>query len=195
MTETTAGLTPSQTVGPFLHIGLPWPDGPDVVPEGTPGAIVIAGRIVDGDGAPVPDALVETWQCDGDGRFDNPGFRGLGRCPTDADGRYRIRTVKPAAPGDDGDGARQAPHIDVSVFARGLLDRVVTRIYFADEPEANAADPVLSTVDAERRATLVAERVPDGTHRFDIRLRADGQAPPGAAPTSYADAETVFFDV
>jgi protocatechuate 3,4-dioxygenase alpha subunit len=188
---TRHGLTPSQTVGPFLHIGLPWPDGPDVVPDGAPGAIVIAGRIVDGEATPVPDALVETWQCDGDGRFDNPGFRGFGRCPTDADGRYRIRTLKPAAPGDG-----QAPHLDVSVFARGLLDRVVTRIYFADEPEANAADPVLSTVDSDRRATLLAEPAPGGTgYRFDIRLQGDGQAPPGAAATSYADAETVFFDV
>jgi protocatechuate 3,4-dioxygenase alpha subunit len=178
MTEATAGLTPSQTVGPFLHIGLPWPDGPDVVPDGTPGAIVIAGRIVDGDGAPVPDALVETWQCDGDGRFDNPDFRGLGRCPTDPNGRYRIRTVKPAAP-----DAEQAPHVDVSVFARGLLDRVVTRIYFADEPHANAADPVLSTVDADRRATLLAEPAVGGTgeYRFDVALQGT--------------AETVFFDV
>ena len=177
MTDRTGppGLTPSQTVGPFLHIGLPWPDGPDVVPDGAPGAIVIAGRIVDGDGAPVPDALLETWQCDGHGRFDNPDFRGLGRCATDADGRYRIRTVKPAAPDRE-----QAPHLDVSVFARGLLDRVVTRIYFADEPDANAADPVLSTVDAERRPTLLAEPA-EGGYRFDISLQGEQ--------------ETVFFDV
>jgi protocatechuate 3,4-dioxygenase alpha subunit len=172
-------LTPSQTVGPFLHIGLLWDDGPDVVPDGTPGAIVITGRVVDGDGAPVPDALVETWQCDPGGRFDNPDFRGLGRCPTDSDGRYRIRTVKPAAL-STGDGRRQAPHVDVSVFARGLLDRVVTRIYFGDEPAANAADPTLSTVDEARRGTLVAAPV-DGGYRFDIRLQG-------------AD-ETVFFDV
>jgi protocatechuate 3,4-dioxygenase alpha subunit len=178
-----ARLTPSQTVGPFLHIGLIWADGPDVVPDGTPGAVVIAGRILDGEGAPVPDALVETWQCDGDGRFDNPGFRGLGRCPTDADGGYRIRTVKPAALPDAlpaGEGGTEAPHIDVSVFARGLLDRVVTRIYFGDEPGANAADPTLSTVDPERRATLVAEPV-EGGYRFDIRLQGEH--------------ETVFFDV
>jgi protocatechuate 3,4-dioxygenase, alpha subunit len=181
MTEpvTALGLTPSQTVGPFLHIGLPWDDGPDVVPDGTPGSIVLSGRIVDGDGAPVPDALVETWQCDGDGRFAGPGFRGLGRCPTDAEGRYRIRTVKPA-PLPAGDGTVEAPHVNVSVFARGLLDRVVTRIYFVDETEANAADPVLSTVDVDRRATLVAGAV-DGGYEFDIRLRGPG--------------ETVFFDV
>jgi protocatechuate 3,4-dioxygenase alpha subunit len=176
---TEPALTPSQTVGPFLHIGLLWEDGPDVVPDGTAGAILIAGRIVDGDGAPVPDALVETWQCDGGGRFDNPGFRGFGRCPTGSDGRYRIRTVKPAAL-STGDGATEAPHLDVSVFARGLLDRVVTRIYFADEPDANAADPVLSTVDSDRRATLVAEPV-GGGYRFDIQLQGRN--------------ETVFFDV
>jgi protocatechuate 3,4-dioxygenase alpha subunit len=172
-------LTPSQTVGPFLHIGLPWDDGPDVVPDGTPDAILIEGRILDGDGSPVPDALVETWQCGVDGRFDNPGFRGFGRCPTDAGGRYRIRTLKPAAL-STGDGRTQAPHVDVSVFARGLLDRVVTRVYFADEPDANAADPVLSTVDFERRATLTAQPV-EGGYRFDVRLQGEN--------------ETVFFDV
>jgi protocatechuate 3,4-dioxygenase alpha subunit len=196
MTEPVAvqGLTPSQTVGPFLHIGLPWDDGPDVVPDGTPGAIVLSGRIVDGEEAPVPDALVETWQCDADGRFDDPGFRGLGRCPTDAEGRYRIRTVKPAAL-PAGDGSVEAPHVDVSVFARGLLDRVVTRIYFPDEPDANDADPVLSTVDADRRHTLVATLAEDG-YEFDIRLRGPRKAPPGDAATGYAAAgETVFFDV
>jgi protocatechuate 3,4-dioxygenase alpha subunit len=172
-------LTPSQTVGPFLHIGLLWDDGPDVVPDGAPDAIVITGRVVDGDGAPVPDALVETWQCDAGGRFDNPDFRGLGRCPTDSDGRYRIRTVRPAALSTD-DGRRQAPHVDVSVFARGLLDRVVTRIYLGDVPTANAADPTLSTVDEARRGTLVAAPV-DGGYRFDIRLQGGN--------------ETVFFDV
>jgi protocatechuate 3,4-dioxygenase alpha subunit len=195
MTEPVAmhGLTPSQTVGPFLHIGLPWGDGPDVVPDGTPGAIVLSGQIVDGEGAPVPDALLETWQCDADGRFDNPGFRGLGRCPTDAQGRYRIRTVKPAAL-PVGNGTVEAPHVNVSVFARGLLDRVVTRIYFADEPHANAADPVLSAVDADRRGTLVAATAEDG-YKFDIRLQGPREVPPDAAPTNYAAAETVFFDV
>jgi len=97
-------ITPSQTVGPFFALGMPCPDA---VPDG----VWLRGRVLDGAADPVPDALVETWQCDGDGRFDNPGFRGLGRCATDADGRYRIRTVKPATP--DGE---QAPHVDVSVF-------------------------------------------------------------------------------
>jgi protocatechuate 3,4-dioxygenase alpha subunit len=184
-------LTPSQTVGPFLHIALPWPDGPDVVPEGTPGAIRIAGRIVDGAGEPVGDALVETWQADPEGRFVHPddprgdsparaeGFRGFGRCPTDADGSYEIRTLLPGAlPAPDGE--QEAPHLDVSVFARGLLDRLVTRVYFPDEP-ANDGDPVLRAVPADRRATLVAEQVDDSTYRFDIVLQGAG--------------ETVFFDV
>jgi protocatechuate 3,4-dioxygenase alpha subunit len=181
-------LTPSQTVGPFLHIGLPWDDGPSVVPEGQPGAVVIAGTVRDGEGAPVPDALVETWQADPAGRFTHPDdprgpgtgdFRGFGRCATDADGRYWIRTVKPG-PLPTPDGGTEAPHLDVTVLARGLLDRVVTRIYFPDEEAANAADPVLSTVDESRRGTLVATAT-DGGYRFDIRLQGSG--------------ETVFFDV
>jgi protocatechuate 3,4-dioxygenase, alpha subunit len=192
----TLGITPSQTVGPFLAIGLPWPDGPDVVPPGTPGAITITGRVFDGAGAPVPDALVETWQADPDARFDHPddprgaatpgvaGFRGFGRSATAPDGSYHIVTLRPGAlPCPD--GRYEAPHLDVSLFARGLLDRVVTRIYFADEPAANAADPVLTAItDPARRATLMAVADPGqpGTvFRFDIRLQ-------GAH-------ETVFFDV
>ena len=147
-------LTPSQTVGPFLAIALPWPDGPTVVPADTPGAITITGRLLDGEGAPIPDGLIETWQADPDGRFDHPddprgavpaaaGFRGYGRCPTGPDGSYHIITLRPGAlPSPD--GGREAPHLDVTVLARGLLDRVVTRIDFADKAEANAADPVLS---------------------------------------------------
>ncbi len=190
------GITPSQTVGPFLAIGLPWPDGPSVVPPGAPGAITITGLVLDGAGAPVPDALVETWQADPDSRFDHPddprgavapaviGFRGFGRSATSTDGSYQIRTLRPGAlPGPA--GQTEAPHLDVSVFARGLLDRVVTRIYFPDEAEANDADPVLASIsDQERRATLIAIADParPGTgFRFDIRLQGDR--------------ETVFFDV
>ena len=170
-----AGPTPSQTVGPFLSLGLPWADGPAVVEAGTPGAIRIAGTVVDGAGEPVFDALVETWQADPDGRFDHPAspgpttFRGFGRCPTDGDGRWEIRTVKPGRV----DG--QAPHIDVSVFARGLLDRVVTRIYFPDEAAANADDPLLTSVPADRRATLVAVPAGPGELRFDVRLQGEGE--------------------
>jgi protocatechuate 3,4-dioxygenase alpha subunit len=188
------GITPSQTVGPFLAIGLPWPDGPFVVPPGSPGSIVIEGRVLDGAGQPVPDALVETWQADPDGRFNHPddprgpapatdGFRGFGRSATDSDGNYRIVTLRPG-PLPSPEGGTEAPHLDVSVFARGLLDRVVTRIYFADETEANAVDPVLASIaDPGRRATLIAVRPADGarqTFRFDIRLQGE--------------LETVFFD-
>ncbi|HEX4249552.1 MAG TPA: protocatechuate 3,4-dioxygenase subunit alpha [Pseudonocardia sp.] len=175
------GPTPSQTVGPYLAIGLPWPDGPDVVPPGTPGAFRIVGTVYDGHGDPVPDAMIETWQADPDGHFDHPddprraaGWRGFGRSATTDAGGYVINTVLPGAlPG-------QAPHVDVSVFARGLLDRVVTRIYFPDHAEAHAADPVLASVPEQRRATLLAVRTDDG-YRFDVHLQGPG--------------ETVFFDV
>jgi protocatechuate 3,4-dioxygenase alpha subunit len=186
-------ITPSQTVGPFFAMRLPWPDGPFVVPEGTPGAVTIAGRVYDGAGNPIPDALIETWQADPEGRFahqDDPrgasasgyrSFRGFGRCPTSPDGSYRIVTLKPG-PLPTPDGSIEAPHLDISVFARGLLDRVVTRMYFPDEQTANAADPVLSSIaEPSRRATLIAVPEPEGELRFDIRLQGER--------------ETVFFDL
>jgi protocatechuate 3,4-dioxygenase, alpha subunit len=176
--------TPSQTAGPFLHIGLLWDDGADVVPEGTPGAITLTGRVFDGAGQPLPDGLVETWQADPNGRFAHPadprgatdpsvpGFRGFGRCATDAEGRYAIRTVKPG-PLPTPEGGTEAPHVNVSVFARGLLSRVVTRVYFPDEAEANAADPVLTSIDDPAvRETLVA-RAEDGGYRLDIYLQGE----------------------
>ncbi|WP_460862813.1 protocatechuate 3,4-dioxygenase subunit alpha [Nocardiopsis coralliicola] len=181
--------TPSQTVGPYLHIGLPWPDGPYALAEDAPGGVWITGVLTDGAGAPVGDGLIETWQADPDGRFDHPddprgavqrpGFRGFARCATDAGGRFAVYTLKPGpVPSPHG---LQAPHIDVSVFARGMLHRTVTRIYFPEEAAANAADPVLSSIgDARARETLVAAAAPDG-YRFDIRLQGDG--------------ETVFFDI
>jgi protocatechuate 3,4-dioxygenase alpha subunit len=184
-------LTPSQTVGPFLSIALPWPDGPDVVPIDAPGMIRLSGAVYDGEGAPVPDALVETWQADADGRFAHPddprgtatprpdGFRGFGRCPTDASGVWFVRTVKPG-PLPSPEGPDEAPHIDISVFARGLLDRVVTRMYFPEDADAHDRDPVLSSVEPGRRATLVARRDAAGLS-FDIHLQGE--------------AETVFFDV
>jgi protocatechuate 3,4-dioxygenase, alpha subunit len=183
-------LTPSQTVGPYFSIGLTWEDGAFVVPEGTPGAFWIRGRVFDGNGEPVPDAMIETWQADPDGRYNHPDdprgaeagdFRGFARAGTDAEGRFGIHTVKPGpVPGPH--GTTQAPHLEVSVFARGLLNRVVTRIYFADEPGLNAVDRVLQSVPEERRATLLAEPVPDdGGYRFDIHLQGEG--------------ETVFFAV
>jgi protocatechuate 3,4-dioxygenase, alpha subunit len=190
--QTSQGLTPSQTVGPFLALVLPWADGPFVVPPDMPGSIVIQGRVLDGAGQPVPDALVETWQADPDGRFDHPDdprgpapaaarFRGFGRSATDPAGNYRVVTVRPGCLPCPG-GGTEAPHLDVSVFARGLLDRVVTRIYFPDEVDANGADPVLASIaDPVRKASLIAIDEADGRFRFDIRLQGDG--------------ETVFFDV
>ena len=176
-----SGPTPSQTVGPFFACGLTWMDAGDLVPPGSPGAVRLTGRVLDSDGAGVPDALVEIWQADASGRFADPGatgatgWTGFGRCPTDAEGRYRFTIVKP---GPVGDG--QAPHIDVSVFARGLLQRLVTRVYFPDETDANGVDPVLGSIDDPlARSTLVASRDPDGLC-FDIHLQGD--------------AETVFFD-
>jgi protocatechuate 3,4-dioxygenase alpha subunit len=182
--------TPSQTVGPYLAIGLPFEEGPFVVPDGTPGLIRISGTVYDGAGEPVPDNLIETWQADGDGRFADlhghggrselDGFRGFARVGfEDGDGSFEIVTVKPGRVPGPG-GGLQAPHIDVSVFARGLLHRCVTRIYFADEATANAADPILGAVPAERRDTLLAQATDNG-YRFDIRLQGPG--------------ETVFFDV
>jgi protocatechuate 3,4-dioxygenase alpha subunit len=152
----SAGLTPSQTVGPFFAIAFGAPEARFVVPEDAPGAIRISGRVFDGEGDPVPDALVETWQADG-----------FGRCPTDAEGRFEIVTVKPeAVPGAD--GSLQAPHLDVSVFARGLLQRAVTRIYFGDEQE----DRFLQSLPPDARGTLVAEPA-DGGYRFDVRLQGE----------------------
>ena len=178
--------TPSQTVGPYLSIGLPWPDGPYVVPAGTYGSIRIHGTVRDGVGEPIPDAMIETWQADPDGGFRHPDdprgeaageFRGFGRCPTDPQGDYEIITLLPGVLPGEG-GTTQARHIDVSVFARGLLHRVVTRIYFADQD--NSGDPVLAAVPADRRATLIAEKTADG-YRFDVRLQGEG--------------ETVFFEL
>jgi protocatechuate 3,4-dioxygenase, alpha subunit len=171
------GTTPSQTVGPFFSLGLRWEDGPFVVADGTAGAIRVGGRVFDGAGEPVPDALIETWQADAAGRFDHPddprgrapGFRGFGRCPTREDGSWEIVTLKPGpVPGLD--GAMQAPHLAVSLFARGLLNRVVTRIYFGDEAEANAADPVLALVEGDRRDTLIAAPA-EGGYAIDFHLQ------------------------
>ena len=181
--------TPSATVGPYLSIGLTWADGAYAVERGAAGAIWLRGTVFDSSGDAVPDAMVETWQADPDGRFDHPddprgarrypGFRGFGRSHTTGGG-YAICTLKPGRV-PDGEGGLQAPHVDVSVFARGILDRVVTRIYFADEPEANAEDPVLRSLpDDARRSTVIATPTDDG-YRLDIHLQGDS--------------ETVFFAV
>jgi protocatechuate 3,4-dioxygenase alpha subunit len=184
------GTTPSQTVGPYFAIGLPWDVGPHAVPDATTAAIRIYGTVYDGHGSPVPDHLIETWQADPSGRFADlhdhggpsqlEGFRGFARYGLeDGDGSYEIVTVKPGpVPGPD--ASIQAPHIDMSVFARGMLHRCVTRIYFADEEQANGSDPVLARVPAQRRHTLLAQPTAGG-YRFDIRLQGHE--------------ETVFFDL
>ena len=185
MTE-ALGLTPSQTVGPYLTLGLL--DGSPVtaaiVPPDDARAIVVRGRLLDGEGEPVPDGMIEFWQANEAGRYAHPadtrddvpledGFWGFGRSGTADGGWYEIVTVKPGqvpAP----DGRLQAPHIVVGVFARGLLKRLATRLYFPDEEEANAADPVLLELGESERATLVAQEE-NGGLRFDIRLQGEGQ--------------------
>jgi protocatechuate 3,4-dioxygenase, alpha subunit len=161
--------TPSQTVGPFFAIELPYGDGRYVVREDAAGAIWLRGRVLDGDGAPVPDALVESWQADPKGQFGGD-FRGFGRSGTDDEGRWAILTVKPGPVPGGSDETTQAPHVDLAIFARGLLHQVVTRLYFADEDQANAADPVLAGLDEQARATLVAQPAGDG-YALDIHLQ------------------------
>jgi protocatechuate 3,4-dioxygenase alpha subunit len=174
---TVAGPTPSQTIGPFFRFGMAPMARPDLVPPGSSGAVTLVGRLFDGAGEPVPDAMVEIWQADRHGRFGpdaEPDWTGFGRCLSGPDGRFQFTTVKPGRVDDD-----QAPHIDVSVFARGLLQRLVTRIYFPDEPAANDADPVLRSIDdAAARNTLIAADE-GGRLRFDVHLQGDK--------------ETVFF--
>jgi protocatechuate 3,4-dioxygenase alpha subunit len=173
------GTTPSQTVGPFLAIALPWDDGPDMTTADR--GVRIVGTLIDGNGDPVPDGLIELWQADPDGRFPHPddprgsvtyeGLRPFGRCPTDASGGFAFRTLKPGRVDEE-----QAPHIDVTVFARGLIKHLVTRLYFPDETAANAADPTLQALDEHERVRLVA-REDGGALRFDVRLQGDGETP------------------
>jgi protocatechuate 3,4-dioxygenase alpha subunit len=167
------GSTPSQTVGPFFAFGLPFEGGERLVEDG---GIWITGTVYDGAGEPVSDALVEIWQANRHGRYRHPedtrdelpledGFDGFGRCGTDENGEFRFYTVKPGAT------APHAPHINVIVLARGLLRHLYTRIYFPDEEEANAADPLLSSIeDPVRRGTLIADGL-----RFDIHLQGERQ--------------------
>lgn len=183
MTE-QPGLTPSQTAGPYLSIGL-LRDliGFELVSPDDPRAVRVRGRLLDGMGDPVPDGMVEIWQASSSGRYAHPaddredvpleeGFRGFGRSGTADDGWFEFVTVKPG-PVPAADGA-QAPHLVVGVFARGLLKGLVTRMYFPDEREANAADPVLSDLDEASRETLVA-REEDGALRWDIRLQGESE--------------------
>jgi protocatechuate 3,4-dioxygenase alpha subunit len=158
--------TPSQTVGPFFSLGLCQATQNELADASAPGAVRVTGRVLDGEDSGVPDAIVEIWQADASGTYRDDF--GWGRCGTDGDGRYSFSTVKP------GPVVEQAPQLTMLVFARGLLKAVHTRMYFPDEAEANAADPVLSALDPAERATLVAQSE-DGALRFDIRLQGDGQ--------------------
>lgn len=193
------GLTPSQTVGPFFHYMLspgehyPVDDlvtGAVATPDAAGQRIRIEGQVLDGNGEAIVDALVEIWQPDGEGRFSgrdaalaNAAFTGFGRCALDQTGHFAFNTVKPGpVPGPD--GRPQAPHVSLGIFARGLLRRLHTRLYFEDEGDANAADPVLALVPQARRGTLLAKRQDRPTetvYRFEIVLQGEN--------------ETVFFDV
>ncbi|MGC1190425.1 MAG: protocatechuate 3,4-dioxygenase subunit alpha [Candidatus Binatus sp.] len=181
--------TPSQTIGPFFEPALLRSGQETLVTARTRGErITIEGRVLDGDAAAVSDAMIELWQANADGRYDHPEdlqeklldpeFHGFGRAATDERGRFRFCTIKPGSVPGPGN-ILQAPHINVSIFARGLLKRLITRIYFPGQP-LNATDAVLKTVAPERRATLVA-RIENGVLRFDIVLQGEN--------------ETVFFDV
>jgi protocatechuate 3,4-dioxygenase alpha subunit len=177
--------TPSQTIGPFFHDALLDRDRSRLVPLDHPSAIRIEGTVYDGAGEVVPDAMVEIWQADPTGRYNQPGddreelpleerFSGFGRSGTVDGGRFSFVTVKPGPISGSGD-QMEAPHVMVSVFARGLLKRVVTRMYFPDEEEMNAADPVLTSIeDPELRKTLVAHDE-GGVLRFDIHLQGENQ--------------------
>ena len=209
------GQTPSQTVGPFFHYGLPWKGGADLVGQsemgarpdlfpadhyvlnvsaagGTPAGDVIevAGRVLDGKGDPVSDAMIEIWQANAAGRYASPNdgrddvpldphFIGFGRAACDAHGVWRFRTIRPGRVPGPGN-CLQAPHLALSIFGRGLLKRLVTRLYFADG-EDNDMDPILALVPDERRDTLIARKGSDGVWWLDIVLQGSR--------------ETVFFDL
>ena len=184
--------TPSQTIGPFFSYGLIFGGENVLLNEHTAGErITIEGRVLDGDGLPVLDALVEIWQADaqgihnhsGDPRYDqvDKHFRGFGRSESVDDGKFWFKTIKPGRVAWDGE-RDQAPHVNVRVFARGMLTHAVTRLYFAGE-EANPDDPVLNSVAPERRQTLIATRAESTDlprYRFDIHLQGER--------------ETVFFN-
>ncbi|NHP11949.1 protocatechuate 3,4-dioxygenase subunit alpha [Rhodococcus sp. IC4_135] len=175
------GVTPSQTVGPYWHIGLPWTDGPDAAPADAPGRITLAITVIDGARTPVADAMIETWQADTLGRFNHPddprgaveltpaGFRGFARSAADPTGTALVHTVKPGALPTEAD-VSEAPHVDVSVFARGMLDRLVTRLYFPEDADAHATDPVLSSLSETERAKLVATKV-DGGYSWTVYVQ------------------------
>jgi protocatechuate 3,4-dioxygenase, alpha subunit len=183
--------TPSQTVGPYFAIGLAKMVTCDIAASGISGErITIQGLVIDGDGLPIPDAVLETWQANSHGKYNHPEdwqekplepkFRGWGRIPTDASGAFRFTTIKPGAVRGPG-GTMQAPHIIVAIGMRGLLKHLVTRIYFSGEP-ANDTDAILKLVDGQRRSTLIASQVSGQPGVFEWNVVCQGEN------------ETVFFD-
>ncbi|HEY1154489.1 MAG TPA: protocatechuate 3,4-dioxygenase subunit alpha [Pseudolabrys sp.] len=197
-------LTPSQTVGPFYAYGLTpkgrahWdPDGTYswketvgdnlITPDASGQKIHITGVIRDGDGVPIPDAMLEIWQADSQGRYAHPrdprapnaSFKGFGRSACNREGEFGFDTIKPGqVPGPN--GKPQAPHVVVCIFSRGMLRQVYTRMYFPDEA-SNATDQILALVPEDRRHTLIARKEKDGVYRFDIKVQGDD--------------ETVFFEI
>jgi protocatechuate 3,4-dioxygenase, alpha subunit len=182
--------TPSQTVGPFFSIGLGHLNRVDLSEGSTGERITIQGRVIDGDGQPVPDAILEIWQADAGGRYPHPEqsttpndaspFFGFGRVATDDQGQFSFITVKPG-PVHGPDGKPQAPHLQISVFMRGLLKQLVTRLYFPEEP-LNPSDPVLQVVPESRRETLIARQASPNQNTLEWNVCLQGGN------------ETVFFD-
>lgn len=174
MSNSELKVTPSQTIGPFFRFGTEWIANENVVPKDTANAITLRGTVYDGAGEPVPDAMIEIFQADQGGKFPPntaSWWSGFARRLTDDNGSYQITTVKPG-PVATSFAVMQAPHISVVVFARGLLKPVFTRIYFADEAEANASDPLLSVIENEQcRETLIATKDGQQEYVFDVRLQ------------------------
>jgi len=184
--------TTSQTVGPFFKIGLLWLSRNRLVEEGVTGErVTVRGRVIDGDGVPVPDAILEVWQANSHGKYAHPedtqdkplegGFQGYGRIPVNAEGAFCFSTIKPGTvPGPD--GKEQAPHLAITLFMRGLLRHLWTRMYFPNDSR-NAADPILKLVPADRRSTLVATNAPNEPGAVEWNVILQGKN------------ETVFFEL
>lgn len=189
ITPTKLTPTPGQTVGPFYGYALPYEKDRELLAPGSPGSIRLQGTVYDGAGHPIPDAILEIWQPDSDGKVvhrtgslvrDGYTFTGFGRSAVGNTGVYTFTTVNPGSTEPVPGKPAAAPFISVAVFARGLMNRLFTRVYLPENEEALAADPLLSSLDPERRSTLIARRDADGGLTWDIRLQGEG--------------ETVFLD-
>jgi protocatechuate 3,4-dioxygenase alpha subunit len=189
ITPTKLTPTPGQTVGPFYGYALPYEKDRELLAPGSPGSIRLQGTVYDGAGHPIPDAILEIWQPDSDGKVvhrtgslvrDGYTFTGFGRSAVGNTGVYTFTTVNPGSTEPVPGKPAAAPFISVAVFARGLMNRLFTRVYLPENEEALAGDPLLSSLDPERRSTLIARRDADGGLIWDIRLQGEG--------------ETVFLD-